>query len=383
MLKKQPLYDNFSLAYSRQALSNSKLIAQRWPHPSTVIFLPHPILIPQKKLNAWASDACCIADLLSNTNVYSKGLPSLNKTLKSDTPDCFSVDFAVIEENGELSIRLIEAQAFPSAMSLMLDLEDIFGPAPEICNLSTQDRRILVESAVTQNLPAENIVMLDQNIIGQGTADDFMSSLHIASPRSIMDIYSVDNQWMHWRDNGVKKIKRCYHRSIFHTLHQDEQAHMLELLTHKDISHFNHPAWYYKVDKASLSRISHWSIPKTFSTEDANELDLNTMVLKHPNGFGGKEVFLSPNLADIEQAPKDSILQEKIKYAAFHPTLKSDKKLCVELRFMLLHTASGYKPVSLLARATYDGNLMRYKEKQLPGEGYTCAIGYRETQCSE
>ena len=225
--------------------------------------------------------------------------------------------------------------------------------------------------------------MLDQNIIRQGTADDFMSSLHIASPRSILDIYPYKRKWMHWCDNGVQSIKRCYHRSIFHTLNDDEQTLLLNLLKYKNISHFNHPAWYYKVDKASLSRISHDTLPKTFALDNAKEFDLNNMVLKHPNGFGGKEVFLSPSLEEVEQAPKNSILQERIEYAAFHPTLKSDNKLRVELRFMLLWNEQGYTPVTSLARATYDGNLMRHKQKQYPGEGYTCAMGYREDECSE
>lgn len=376
------MYSDFTQAYKEQANLTANIIAQRWPHPSTDIFLAHPILLPQHKLNTWAKVACDIADLLSNVNTHSKGIAELNKSLHSDTPDCFSVDFAIVKQNGELGIKLIEAQAFPSVMSLMLDFEDIFNPKSELCGLNTADRRTLFESTLSQQISCKNLVMLDENITAQSSANDFMSSLHLASTRSILDIYQHGSEWIHWRDNGPMAVKRVYNRSIFHTLNTAQQTHILNLLDHKDITFFNHPAWYYKVDKASLGRIAHWSIPKTYPITSANNHDMNNMVLKHPNGFGGKEVFISPSKEDIKQAPIHSILQERIEYAAFHPALTGDDKLCVELRFMLLRTNNSYTPITTLARATVDGNLMRYRENKLPGEGYTCAIGVGENPCS-
>jgi len=353
-------------------------IKQFWPHPSSDIFLPHPIFLQQKELDEWSISACEIANLLSVPKVHSIGLTELNESLLSKIPECFSVDFAIIENDNKLSVRLIEAQGFPSVMSAMLDLECLFQPNAKLGSRGIETRRQIMTQAITNNLVPEHVIMLDDNVSYQTTGMDFMSSMVFSSPRCITSLYQYQEKWMHWRDAGAYDVKRIYHRSIFHTLNKEKQQKMLALLGQQKITHYNHPAWYYKIDKTSLGKIVHWSIPNTHSIDDAKYFDLQNMVLKYPNGFAGNEIFISPSNAQVNQAPVGSILQDLINYSAFYPSSSGDKKLCVELRFMLINTSSGYIPVTTLAKATYDGNLMRYRKNKQLGEGFTVAIGLDE-----
>ena len=293
---------------------------------------------------------------------------------ESGHPNFHVVDFAICAEADRLVPRLIELQAFPSLFGFQLLLlgcirkaypviprqwTSSFGGIKDEAYLDLLCRTIIAES------DPENVILLDIEPEKQKTRVDF------AATEKLLGIWSVcvtkvrkrERQLFYERDGREVRIERIYNRVIFDELIRRPDLNLsFRFQDDLDVAWVGHPNWYFRISKHSLPFLKTEHTSPTFFVDEfpAGE-NLDGYVLKPLYSFAGHGVDMEPTPERIGalENPHEWILQKKVDYAAFVPTVDG-KKSKSEIRMMFVWPDGDPRP-------TLVNNLVRMSQGKMMG----------------
>jgi len=300
-----------------------------------------------------------------------KGLEVPNE---SAHPNFHVVDFAICAEGDRLVPRLIELQAFPSLFGFQLLLlgclrktypaiprnwTSSFGGIKDDAYLDLLRRTIIAES------DPENVILLDIEPEKQKTRVDFAATEKLLSIRSVCvtKIRKRERQLFYERDGREVRIDRIYNRVIFDELiHRPDLNLPFRFQDDLDVTWVGHPNWYFRISKHSLPflKTEHTS-PAFFADEFPADDKIDNYVLKPLYSFAGHGVDMEPTHEKIDalENPHEWILQKKVDYAAFVPTVGGQKSKA-EIRMMFVWPDGDPRP-------TLVNNLIRMSQGKMMG----------------
>jgi len=293
---------------------------------------------------------------------------------ESKHPNFHVVDFAICVEGGKLVPESIEFQAFPSLFGFQLLLlacmrkafpaiprnwTSSFGGIKDEAYLGLLRRTIIAES------DPENVVLLDIEPEKQKTRVDFAATERLLGIRAVCvtKIKKRDRKLFYDRDGRAVRIERIYNRVIFDELVRRPDLDLpFRFQDDLDLTWVGHPNWYFRISKHSLPflKTEHTS-PTFFADEFPADADVGNYVLKPLYSFAGHGVDMEPTREKIGalEKPHDWILQKKIDYAAFVPTVDGQKSKA-EIRMMFVWPDKDPGP-------TLVNNLVRMSQGKMMG----------------
>ena len=293
---------------------------------------------------------------------------------ESGRPNFHVVDFAICAEGDRLVPRLIELQAFPSLFGFQLLLlgcirkaypviprnwTSSFGGIKDDAYLDLLRRTIVADS------DPENVILLDIEPEKQKTRVDFAATEKLLGIRSVCvtKIRKHERQLFYERDGREVRIERIYNRAIFDELIRRPDLNLsFRFQDDLDVTWVGHPNWYFRISKHSLPflKTEHTS-PAFFADEFPAGENLDDYVLKPLYSFAGHGVDMEPTREKIDalENPHEWILQKKVDYAAFVPTVNGQKSKA-EIRMMFVWPDGDPRP-------TLVNNLVRMSQGKLMG----------------
>src|SRR6266581_2907656 len=304
-------------------------------------------------------------------NAIPEGLEVPNESAHSNF---LVVDFGICAEGDRLVPRLIELQAFPSLFGFQLLLlhcirkaypviprnwTSSFGGIKDEAYLDLLRRTIIGDSA------PETVVLLEIEPEKQKTRVDFAATETLLGirPVCVTQIKKRGRQLFYDRDGCEVRIERIYNRVIFDELSQrsdlDLQFRFQDDLA---VTWVGHPNWYFRISKHSLPFLkTAYTSPTFFVDEFPAHETAEDYVLKPLYSFAGHGVDMEPTREKIEGLPNphEWILQKKINYAAFVPTVDGHKSKA-EIRMMFVWPDGDRDP-------TLVNNLVRMSQGKMMG----------------
>ena len=292
---------------------------------------------------------------------------------ESNHPEFLIVDLAVCEEGHRLVPRLIELQAFPSLFGFQFMLLGCMRKAyPAIPRSWTssfggiKDEQyidILRRTIIGDSKP-ENVILLEIEPEKQKTRIDFAATEALLGIQSVCvtKIRKRGRQLFYQREESDTRIERIYNRVIFDELERRSDLGLqFRFQDELDLTWIAHPNWYYRISKHSLPFIktAHTS-PAFFADELPASEEIDDYVLKPLYSFAGLGVDMEPTREKIAalKNPHQWILQKKVEYASFVPTVDGPKSKA-ELRMMFIWSEKG-EPALL-------NNLVRMSQGKMMG----------------
>ena len=293
---------------------------------------------------------------------------------ESAHPNFHVVDFAICAEGDRLVPRLIELQAFPSLFGFQLLLLDCirkaytviprnwtssFGGIKDDAYLEVLRRAIIADS------PIESVVLLEIEPEKQKTRVDFAATETFLGirPVCVTKIKKHGRQLFYDRDGREVRIERIYNRVIFDELSQRRDLNLqFRLQDDLDVTWVGHPNWYFRISKHSLPFLKTKHTSATFFVDEfPSDEKTGDYVLKPLYSFAGHGVDMEPTREKIAalQNPQEWILQKKVDYAAFVPTVEGQKSKA-EIRMMFVWPDQDRNP-------TLVNNLVRMSQGKMMG----------------
>src|SRR5213593_533274 len=300
--------------------------------------------------------------------------PGFEVPNESEHPEFLIVDLAVCEDGHRLVPRLIELQAFPSLFAFQFMLlgcmrkaypaiprswTSSFGGIKDEQYIDILRRTILADSK------PENVILLEIEPEKQKTRIDFAATEALLGIRSVCvtKIKKRGRQLFYDRDGREVRIERIYNRVIFDELSQRPDLNLqFRFQDDLDVTWVGHPNWYFRISKHSLPflKTEHTS-PAFFADEFPADEKIDNHVLKPLYSFAGHGVDMEPThekIAALEK-PHEWILQKKVDYAAFVPTIDGQRSKA-EIRMMFVWPESDRDP-------TLVNNLVRMSQGKMMG----------------
>jgi hypothetical protein len=293
---------------------------------------------------------------------------------ESAHPNFHVVDFAICADGERFVPRLIELQAFPSLFGFQLLLlhcirnaypviprnwTSAFGGIKDEAYLNLLRRTIIADS------PPESVVLLEIEPEKQKTRVDFAATETLLGirPVCVTKVRKRGRQLFYDRDGREVRITRAYNRVIFDELIQRPDLNLSFCFQDDlDLTWVGHPNWYFRISKHSLPflKTEHTS-PAFFANEFPAGEDINNYVLKPLYSFAGHGVDMEPTREKITalENPHEWILQKKIDYAPFVPTIDGQKSKA-EIRMMFVWPDEDPNP-------TLVNNLVRMSQGKMMG----------------
>jgi hypothetical protein len=337
-----------------------------------------PIFLTHDFTDEVARAANAIVALTRTPEFARHAAPAVPKGLdvpnESAHPNFLVVDFAICDEGNRLVPRLIELQAFPSLFGFQLVLlgcmrkaysaiprtwTSSFGGIKDEAYLALLRRTIIADSA------PENVVLLEIEPEKQKTRIDFAATETLLNVRSVCvtKIKKRGRQLFYDRDGREVRTERIYNRVIFDELVKRPDLNLpFQFQDDLDVTWVGHPNWYFRISKHSLPFLKTEHTPPTFFADEFPDSEkVDNYVLKPLYSFAGHGVDMEPTCEKIValEKPHEWILQRKIDYAAFVPTIDGQKSKA-EIRMMFVWPESDRDP-------TLVNNLVRMSQSKMMG----------------
>ena len=299
--------------------------------------------------------------------------PGLEVPNESPHPEFLIVDLAVCEDGHRLAPRLIEMQAFPSLFAfqflLLGCMRKAFPSIPQnwtssFGGIKDEGYVDILRRTILANSKPENVILLEIEPEKQKTRIDFAATELLLGIRSVCvtKIKKRGRKLFYERDGTETRIERIYNRVIFDELERRPDVQLLFRFQEElDVKWIAHPDWYYKISKHSLPFIKTAHTSSCFFADEfpADER-IENYVLKPLYSFAGFGVEMDPTREKLGalKNPHQWILQKKVEYASFVPTVDGPKSKA-ELRMMFVWSERG-EPVLL-------NNLVRMSQGKMMG----------------
>jgi len=289
---------------------------------------------------------------------------ALNMPNETDHPCFLAIDFAVCQrEDGSLFPQLIELQGVASIYHYQRQLAMAYQRHFQLPDtLSTflegmdHERYLqLLSDLILAGESPEQVILLDILPHQQKTRIDFHYATQVLGiPIVCVTELRASGNKLYYEKNGKRiPIKRIYNRMI-----PDEYKHRSKMLPLQfdwrggyEVVWLDHPNWFFRVSKYLLPFMSSRYVPKSQFLHKLDKLpeNLEDFVLKPLFSFAGAGLHFDVTHETVEHLPnpQDFILQQKVAYAPFLPTLDVPAK--VEIRMLCIWTDE-IKPMLHLAR---------------------------------
>jgi len=288
-------------------------------------------------------------------------------------PNFLAIDFGVCEIDGRLTPRLIELQAFPSLYAFQLFflgcLRKAYPAIPRnwtssFGGLKDEAYLELLRSVIVGDSNPESVILLEIEPEKQKTRIDFActETLLGVRPVCLTNIRKRGSQLFYDRDGREVRIERIYNRVIFDELiRRPDLNPPFRFQEELDVKWVGHPNWYFRISKHSLPFLkTEHTAPAFFADQFPAGEALDDYVLKPLYSFAGLGVDMEPTrekLLALEK-PHEWILQKKVSYAEFVPTIDG-RKSKAEIRMMFIWP-DGREPVLV-------NNLVRMSQGKMMG----------------
>ena len=299
--------------------------------------------------------------------------PGLEVPGETPHPIFLAVDFAVCDEGGRLTPRLIELQGFPSLYAFQLFLVGCMRAAfPAIppdwksffSGYNEESYTALLRDVIIGESDTENVILLEVEPEKQSTRIDFActDSLLGVRPVCLTEVTKRGRQLFYRRDGREVRIERIYNRVIFdELLRRPDLKPGFNFQDEIDVKWVGHPNWYFRISKHSLPYLkSEHAAPAFFADAFPAGERIDDYVLKPLYSFAGLGVDLNPTLEKLAALPDPRawIMQKKVDYADFVPTTDGPRSKA-EIRMMFIWPEEG-EPVLV-------NNLVRMSQGEMMG----------------
>ena len=285
-----------------------------------------------------------------------------------------AIDFGICEENGEIVPKLIEVQGFPSLYNYQYILYDKFKKhfpfieelTPFINGISSEEYMEIIEEAICNKHPKENVVLLEIEPEKQNTKIDFYyCKRDLGIPIvCVTEIIKKEKQLFYKNEFGNEiLIKRIYNRVIFDELELRKDLDLnFSFSDNLDVEWAGHPNWFFRISKFILPYLKGKYFIETTLLSDLKEIptDLENYVLKPLFSFSGTGVIFHVKKEDIEAVVEKElyILQKKVNYI---PIVQApDAKVKAEVRVLCVWKKNEVAPTLLC-------NLVRLSRGEMIG----------------
>ncbi len=316
-------------------------------------------LIQQDDFNVLTNKALELNTKVSNQDIHTTFL---------------AIDFGICEENGEVVPKLIEVQGFPSLYNYQFNLYEKFKNhfpfieelTPFINGISSEEYLSIIEEAICNNHPKENVILLEIEPEKQNTKIDFYyCKRDIGIPIvCVTEIIKKGKFLFYKNEKGIEiQIKRIYNRVIFDELELRKDLNLnFNFSDDLDIEWAGHPNWFFRISKFILPLLKGKYFIETILLSDLKEIpeDLENYVLKPLFSFSGTGVIFHVKKEDIETVLEKElyILQKKVNYI---PIVQApDAKVKAEVRVLCVWKKDDLAPTLLC-------NLVRLSRGEMIG----------------
>lgn len=270
------------------------------------------------------------------------------------------MDFGIcIDDDGNISPQLIEAQGFPSLYFFQHALAkryrkhyDIDDKYDHFFDGIDEDKYVeMLRKCIVDDENPENCILLEIEPKKQNTAIDFKVCKQILKvPYVCVSELICEGKDVFYKNEEGRKIqvKRIFNRVIFDELLQrDDLKRDFYFTKEYNVTWVGHPHWFFRISKHTLPLLDSKYVPKSHFLNELKELpeDLDNYVLKPLYSFAGSGVMLNLNRHDLGMIKdkENYILQRKVKYAPVVETLDVPAKL--EIRMLMLWERGAERPV--------------------------------------
>ncbi|RKS02611.1 hypothetical protein [Flavobacterium sp. 102] len=285
-----------------------------------------------------------------------------------------AIDFGICEEDCEIVPKLIEVQGFPSLFNFQNHLSQKFVNhypflselTPFFNGLNPESYLRLIEEVICNDLPKENVILLEIEPEKQNTKIDFYychSDLGIPVV-CVTELYEKENQLFYKNTQGEEtQVKRIYNRVIFDELDLRTDLQLnFDFSKEYDVEWAGHPNWFFRISKFILPYLKGKYFIETTLLSDLTAIptDLENYVLKPLFSFSGSGVIFHVKPGDIEAVEEKDlyILQKKVNYK---PIIQSpDGKVKAEVRILAVWKKDAPSP-------TLVTNLVRLSRGEMIG----------------
>ncbi|WP_426094588.1 hypothetical protein [Flavobacterium sp. DSR2-3-3] len=259
-----------------------------------------------------------------------------------------AIDFGICEEEGKIIPKLIEVQGFPSLYNYQVNVYEKFKNhypilkelTPFITDITQLKYLDILEEAICNNHPKENVILLEIEPEKQNTKIDFYyCKRDIGIPIvCVTELIKKGKQLFYKNLAGDEiLIKRIYNRVIFDELNLRTDLQLnFSFSDDLDVEWAGHPNWFFRISKFILPLLKGKYFIDTTLLSDLKEIpqDLENYVLKPLFSFSGTGVIFHVTKEDIESVVEKElyILQKKVNYI---PIVQSpDGKVKAEVRVL-------------------------------------------------
>lgn len=278
-------------------------------------------------------------------------LPGQQVPGRTKHPLFLQMDFGLcLDENGDVTPQLIEAQGFPSLyffQGILTEAYRRYFDIPEnyasfFNGIYPEDYWQMLSNCVLDGEAPENVVLLEVEPAKQVTRVDFaVAAQRLGIGVCCISDLELDGKSLFYQREGKRtQVKRIFNRVIFDELLQRRDLRRFYNLTEEvDVSWAGHPDWFFMLSKHTLPFFDSPYVPKSFFLNQPElPSDLENYVLKPLYSFAGSGVILNPSPEQIAAVPDaqrgNFILQRKVQYADLIAT--PDGPARAEVRLMYL-----------------------------------------------
>jgi hypothetical protein len=292
-------------------------------------------------------------------------------------PHFMTADFGLVRTaGGELELRLVELQAFPSVFGYQSVLSkayrEIFDLDESLDNFLGGHTETsfwkLYSQVVLGGHDPENVILTEVDPHHQKTLPDFLVTaerlgIPIVDITELVRIAQPGHLPKLFRQSGGRLIPvhRIYNRAIVDEIVRREVQLPFDYREPLDVEWAGHPNWYFHISKFSIPYLDHPAVPRavflsdwmTGSGRDRLPSDRESLILKPLFSFAGKGIQFAPTDEDLFAIPDanraDYLLQERVH---FEPTIETPFGLTqAEIRILYLWPDGGdMDPVLSLVR---------------------------------
>jgi hypothetical protein len=313
-----------------------------------------PCFFPHELVERMGEDGkALVRQLVENPEYLARSEASIPPEFRvpneSAHPMFIQVDFGLVRDAaGDLQLKLVELQAFPSLYAYQPVLAqayvDVFGLDPQLRyflgGLDSASYNRLLENAIVAGHNPANVVLMEVHPEEQKTRPDFLLTEKLLGiPTVCITKIHKQGRRLFYEKNGKQiLIERIYNRTIVDELERKGVTPPFDFRDDLDVEWAGHPNWYFRISKYSIPYLKHPSVPRTWFLDQLTVVpaDLENFVLKPLYSFAGLGVVIAPSQADIDAIPAsrrgEYILQERLHFTPVVDTPYGETK--VELRIM-------------------------------------------------